>query len=328
MRHDRAEIDEAAAIIRAGGLVAMPTETVYGLAADATNDRSVAKIYEAKGRPSFNPLIVHVSDVAMARRYATFSPFAESLASAFWPGPLTLVLPRRRESDLSYLVTAGLDTVALRAPAHPRARALLAVVDRPLAAPSANVSGTISPTTATHVRDSLGDKVDFILDGGPCSVGVESSIIKVENGRVILLRPGGIPRETIEQVAGAPLTAPISSAVEAPGMLASHYAPRAPLRLNVELPNENEAYLAFGPRPNHPHTLNLSPCGDLVEAAANLFAHLRTADRVANSLRLAGIAVAPIPVKGLGDAINDRLLRAAAPRGEDDAAGVPRGSRK
>jgi L-threonylcarbamoyladenylate synthase len=259
-------------------------------------------------------LIVHVSDVAMARRYATFSPLAESLASAFWPGPLTLVLPRRKESDLSHLVTAGLDTVALRAPAHPRARALLAAVDLPLAAPSANVSGTISPTTAAHVRDSLGDKVDFVLDGGPCAVGVESSIVKVENGRAVLLRPGGISRETIEEVAGVRLATPSSDAVEAPGMLARHYAPRAPLRLNVEHPHADEAYLAFGSGSDHSHMLNLSPSGDVVEAAANLFAHLRALDALCTAKGLSGIAAAPVPNRGLGEAINDRLARAAAAR--------------
>lgn len=307
------DIERAVALLLAGGLVAMPTETVYGLAADATNDRAVARIYEAKGRPSFNPLIVHVTGSAMARRYARFSPLAERLAMAFWPGPLTLVLPRRDDSALSHLATAGLDTVALRAPAHPVAQALLAAVDRGLAAPSANPSGSISPTTAAHVREGLHDRVDLVLDGGPCAVGVESTILKIEDGRAILLRPGGATRAAIERIAGA-LADPVSGAIEAPGMMQSHYAPRAPLRLDVSAAGEDEAYLAFGPAPAHPCTLNLSVTGDLVEAAANLFAHLRALDALCEDRALSGIASAPVPTVGLGEAINDRLRRAAAAR--------------
>ncbi|MFN3959552.1 MAG: L-threonylcarbamoyladenylate synthase [Parvularculaceae bacterium] len=315
MSSDAAEIAKAAAILRAGGIVAMPTETVYGLAADATNDLAVARVYEAKGRPAFNPLIVHVTDARMAKRYTEFSPFAERLAAAFWPGPLTLVLPLRADAAISSLVTAGLDTIAVRAPAHPVARALIAAADRPLAAPSANPSGTVSPTRASHVRDGLGAKVDLILDGGPCAVGVESTIVKIDDDRATLLRPGGVPREAIKQALGASLASPTTGAVEAPGMLASHYAPRARLRLNAERPRADEAYLAFGAAPaDHPDMLNLSPAGDLVEAAANLFAHLRALDALCAAKGLSGIAAATVPMKGLGEAINDRLSRAAAPR--------------
>ncbi len=306
------ELERAAALISAGRLVAMPTETVYGLAADATNDRAVARIFEAKGRPAFNPLIVHVADIAMARRLATFSSLAERLAAAFWPGPLTLVLPRRAECGLSLLVSAGLDTIALRAPGHNVAQALIAAADRPLAAPSANPSGTISPTTAAHVREGLGARVDMILDAGPCAVGVESTIVKVDGDRAIMLRPGGLAREEIEGVLGKPLEA-APSTIEAPGMLSSHYAPRARLRLNVARPDADEAFLAFGAAcPTHETMLNLSPAGDLVEAAANLFAHLRALDALCAAKKLAGIAAAPVPVSELGEAINDRLSRAAA----------------
>ena len=314
MTPDPALIVEAAAILRAGGLVAMPTETVYGLAADATNDRAVARLYEAKGRPAFNPLIVHIADLAMATRFAALPTLAEQLASAFWPGPLTLVVLRREASGLSHLVTAGLDTVGLRAPAHPVAQALIAAADRPLAAPSANRSGAISPTSAAHVRESLGDKVDMILDGGTSAVGVESTIIKIEGDRATLLRPGGVAREAIERVIGRPLMGPRLGAIEAPGMLASHYAPRARLRINAREPRAGEAFLAFGPSPAYPHTLNLSDAGDGVEAAANLFAHLRALDALCAAKGLSGIAVAPVPTSGLGEAINDRLARAAAPR--------------
>ena len=305
------EIERAAAILRSGGLVAMPTETVYGLAADATNDRAAARIYEAKGRPSFNPLIVHVADLAMARRFAAFSPLAERLAAKFWPGPLTLVAPRRADSGISHLVTAGLDTVGLRAPAHKVAQALLAAVGAPLAAPSANPSGTVSPTTAAHVREGLRDKVDMILDGGPCAIGIESTIVKVEGERATLLRPGGVSREAIERVIGCPLLNPPAGAIEAPGMLASHYAPRARLRINAEAPRADEAFLAFGPARDHPYTLNLSEKGDVLEAAANLFAHLRALDALCAAKGLSGIAAAPVPKTGIGEAINDRLKRAA-----------------
>ncbi len=314
MKPDGAAIARAAEVIRAGGLVAAPTETVYGLAADALNDCAVARIYEAKGRPSFNPLIIHVADLAMAQTFGDFSPLAERLAAAFWPGPLTLVAPRRAHAPLSALATAGLDTVALRAPAHPLMLALIAEAARPLAAPSANRSGAISPTTAEHVRASLGDRVDLILDGGPCAVGLESTIVRVDGGRAILLRPGGLARAEIEASIGASLEA-ASGAIEAPGMLASHYAPRARLRLNAARPDANEAFLAFGAAcPARSNMLNLSPSGDLAEAAANFFAHLHALDAACARSGLAGIACAPVPMTGLGEAINDRLTRAAAPR--------------
>lgn len=310
-----ADIGKAASLIRAGGLVAAPTETVYGLAADATSDRAVARIYEAKGRPSFNPLIVHVADVGMARRYAEFSPLAERLAAAFWPGPLTLVLPRRAEAGISLLASAGLATIALRAPAHPMMRALIEASGRPLAAPSANRSGTISPTTAAHVRDSLGNRVDMILDGGACPVGVESTIVRIDGARAILLRPGGAPREAIERILGAPLEA-ATGAIEAPGMMQSHYAPNARLRLDATDPRPGEAFLGFGAvSAAGPGARNLSAHGDLVEAAANLFAMLRDLDAWCASNDADAIAVAPIPNEGLGEAITDRLARAAAPRG-------------
>jgi L-threonylcarbamoyladenylate synthase len=304
-------IKKAAAILLDGGLVAMPTETVYGLAADATNDFAVARIYEAKGRPAFNPLIVHVTGLAMAGRYASVPRLAERLAIAFWPGPLTLVLPRRSDSGLSHLATAGLETVGLRAPAHSIAQALLAATGRGLAAPSANPSGSVSPTTAAHVREGLGEKVSLILDGGPCTVGIESTILKIEGAHATLLRPGGIAREAIERITG-PLERAASTKIEAPGMMQGHYAPRAALRLNAAAPRANEVFLAFGAAGDHPYTLNLSPAGDVVEAAANLFAYLRALDALCARERLEGIAAAPVPEAGLGEAINDRLRRAAA----------------
>jgi len=316
-------IVRATAHILAGETVAIPTETVYGLAADATNDRAVAKIFEAKGRPSFNPLIVHVRDLEMARRYAEFSPLAEKLAKAFWPGPLTLVLPRRRDCGLSLLVSAGLDTIALRAPNSVIARQLIEMCDRPLAAPSANKSGSISPTTADHVRESLGDRIRMIIDGGGCAVGVESTIIKIDGDRATLLRSGGVPRSAIEAAIGKPLEIAAPGKVEAPGMLESHYAPAARLRLDVTAARANEAYIGFGAFNGEgaAERFNLSARGDLVEAAARLFAHLRAADRAVSSLGLSGIAVAPIPNEGLGEAINDRLRRAAAPKSGDNVAG-------
>jgi L-threonylcarbamoyladenylate synthase len=304
-----AAIAEAAAAIRAGRLVGMPTETVYGLAADATNGAAVAAIFEAKGRPRFNPLIVHVPDVPAARAIATLSPMAETLAAAFWPGPLTLVLPMRPVSPIADLVTAGLTSVAIRLPAHPTARALLAAAGRPLAAPSANRSGHVSPTTAAHVATDLGDSVAIILDAGPTAIGLESTIVGLV-AEPTLLRAGGVPRGEIEAVLRQPLGLPAVGSIEAPGMLASHYAPRANLRLNATALEPGEAQLAFGtPLPGVAPTVNLSPKGDLREAAANLFAALRTLDDKATT-----IAVAPIPDEGLGEAINDRLRRAAAPR--------------
>ncbi len=310
-------IDKAASIILNGGLVAMPTETVYGLAADATNDRAVARVFEAKGRPQFNPLIMHVANIEMAERYVHFPSLAEKLAKAFWPGALTLVLPRRAECAASLLVSAGLNTIAVRMPNHKIAQDLIKVVDRPLAAPSANRSGSISPTQAKHVRDSLSDKVDMILDGGASSIGVESTIVKIDGENATILRPGGIARDDIESILGKPLIAAPSSESqpEAPGMLPSHYAPRARLRLNVAAPKPDEAYLEFGPtKLSTPYTLNLSKSGDLREAAANLFAHLHALDDICSPHNLTGIAASPIPMDGLGEAINDRLTRAAAPR--------------
>ena len=301
-----ADLDEAARVILAGGLVAIPTETVYGLAADATNGLAVAKIFTAKGRPSFNPLICHVASLAMAETLAEFSPLARRLAQTFWPGPLTLVLPRTKTCPVSELATAGLDTIALRSPKHVAALGLIERVGRPLAAPSANPSETISPTTAAHVAHNLGSRIDLILDGGACSAGLESTIIALTETGAVMLRPGVLPRSNIEPLTG-PLTAPEpASNVLAPGMMRRHYAPRAKLRLNVLEPLPGEAYLAFGPPPkSHSPSLNLSIRGDLEEAAANLFAMLRALDE-----QHAMIAVAPIPDRGIGEAINDRLNRA------------------
>lgn len=299
----------AADILRAGGLVAFPTETVYGLGGDARSDHAVARIFDAKGRPRFNPLIVHVPDLATARRYAQFDARAEAIAAAFWPGPLTLVLPLREDAGLSPLVTAGLDTVAIRVPAHGAARALLAAFDGPLAAPSANPSGKVSPTRADHVAAGLTGRIDAIVNGGACAVGLESTILGLV-GEPRLLRPGGIPTEALEAALGHPLaTGGSAEKPSAPGQLASHYAPTAALRLNVTEPKQGETWVGFGPC--NGAALSLSPAGDLVEAAANLFHILREADRIAGP---AGIAFAPVPNTGLGRAINDRLTRAAAPR--------------
>jgi len=307
---DPAAISAAASILRAGRLVAFPTETVYGLGADATNGRAVAAIFVAKGRPHFNPLIVHVRDSAQAAEFATFCPLAEKLAQAFWPGALTLVLPRREDCRLSLLISAGLDTVALRAPSHPVAQRLIAEAGVPLAAPSANPSGRVSATLAAHVDESFHGKLELILDGGPTPLGVESTVIGFEDDRPVLLRPGAVPREAVEEITG-PLAAPSHGPAGSPGRLVSHYAPRAKLRLNALDTEPDEALLAFGPNALGAHrTLNLSPGGDLNEAAANLFAMLRTLDAESDA-----IAVMPIPPGGLGEAINDRLMRAAAPRG-------------
>ena len=297
-----AAVSTAARILRAGGLVAFPTETVYGLGADATNGQAVAAIFAAKGRPRFNPLIVHVADLSEAEKHGEFPPLARRLADAFWPGALTLVLPRRPGSSLSLLVSAGLDTVALRAPSHAIARALLTQAAKPIAAPSANVSGAVSATLAAHVAEGLADRVDFILDGGATPLGLESTVIGFDGDRAVLLRPGAVAREDIEAVTG-PLSAP-DDVIRSPGQLASHYAPRAHLRLNATHVEGNEKLLGFGAVANA--TLNLSPRGDLKEAAANLFAMLRDLDRQAKA-----IAVSPIPDSGLGEAINDRLRRAA-----------------
>jgi L-threonylcarbamoyladenylate synthase len=313
---DTTAIEEAGRLLRAGALVAFPTETVYGLGADATNGQAVAAIFDAKGRPRFNPLIVHVPDLASAERLAVFSPAARVLANAFWPGPLTLVLKRRPDSGLSDLVSAGLDSVAVRIPAHPVARALLLASERPLAAPSANRSGRVSPTAAEHVREDLADRPAMILDGGSTEHGLESTVVDAtDNEAVTLLRPGAVPREAIEAVVGAALAAgPDSDDIHptSPGQLASHYAPHAAMRLNARDVRPGEALLAFGepvPETDGP-AINLSACGDLIEAAAGLFAALRALDATG----AATIAVMTIPDHGLGEAINDRLLRAAAPR--------------
>ena len=306
---DPSSITEAARILRGGGLVAMPTETVYGLAADAGNGEAVACLYAAKGRPRFNPLIAHVASIEMARLCAEFTETSENAVNAFWPGPLTLVLPKRSDAPVCDLASAGLDTIALRRPNHPAAQTLLDTFGGPLVAPSANPSGSVSPTTAAHVSEGLGDKIDLILDGGPCPVGLESTVVSFVDGTATLLRPGGLARKTIEAVTGKLRLAIPDGPLASPGMLASHYAPRAVLRLNAQFARPGEAFLGFGNVPRA--TLNLSRKGDLMEAAANLFAHLRTLDRTG----AACIAVSPIPVEGLGEAINDRLERAAAPRG-------------
>lgn len=313
----------AAGLLRAGGLVAFPTETVYGLGADAANGEAVARLYAAKGRPSFNPLIAHVTDLEAARALAVFNKAGDALARAFWPGPLTLVLPKREGCPVSDLATAGLDSIALRVPDHPVAHDILAAFGGPVVAPSANRSGHVSPTTAVHVQADLNGRIDLIVDGGPTHVGVESTIVACLD-EPVLLRPGGIARAAIEAVLGRPLAMPNESMPAvgdaddvplAPGMLASHYAPKAVLRLEALAVLDGEALLAFGPQlpagaDNARKILNLSPRGDLVEAAARLFSHLRALDASGADM----IAVMPVPHDGLGEAINDRLLRAAAPR--------------
>lgn len=304
-------ITDAASALVEGRLVAFPTETVYGLGADATNARAVAAIFEAKGRPRFNPLISHVADVEDAARFAVLGPQARALADAFWPGALTLVLKKRPDCAIAELVSAGLDTVALRVPSHPVARALIRAAGRPIAAPSANRSGHVSPTTAAHVQADLGEKVTIILDDGPCMIGVESTVVDVSSSEPALLRAGGVTREALEAVVGATLAVQIVGAERpsSPGQLASHYAPRAAVRLEATAPRPGEAFLAFGPAaPEHNGPIiNLSPRGDLIEAAANLFAALRHLDASGATT----IAVAPVPDTGLGEAINDRLRRAA-----------------
>jgi L-threonylcarbamoyladenylate synthase len=303
------DIAAAAALLREGKLCAFPTETVYGLGADATNADAVLSIYETKGRPRFNPLIVHVADLAMAKTLAEFPPLAERLAQ-FWPGPLTLVLPAKPGNGLADVATAGLDSVAIRVPNHPLALALIRAASRPLAAPSANPSGRLSPTTAEQVVAGFGGRVP-VVDGGPCRSGVESTIIRVEGDRLIQLRAGALARSDIEAAIGQSVElAPKDSAIAAPGMLLSHYAPRAAVRLNT-VPQVGEAYLAFGPEAGFAGSVrNLSPAGDLHEAARNLFSMLHELD----ASGVAVIAVAPVPMEGLGEAINDRLERAAAPR--------------
>jgi L-threonylcarbamoyladenylate synthase len=298
-----ADIAKAVAALKAGGLVILPTETVYGLAADAGDARAVAALYEAKGRPAFNPLIAHVADTAMARRIARFDERAEQLAAAFWPGPLTLVLPIVDEAAVCDLARAGLDTVAVRAPAHPLAHALLAAFGGPLVAPSANRSGRPSPTTFADAMEETGAAAAVALDGGPCEIGLESTVVALLD-EARLLRPGSVTRTEIEALIG-PLSDAEADARRSPGRLARHYAPNLPLRLNVTEPRAGEVWLGFGLDGAEP--FNLSREGDLAEAAANLFAYLRAADRSSAS----GIAVAPIPDEGLGEAINDRLRRAA-----------------
>ena len=308
------DISKAADLIRAGTLVAVPTETVYGLAADATNSEAVSEIFAVKSRPLFNPLICHVADIRAAQDIGLFNSDSLKLAEAFWPGPLTLVLPLRAESGLSDLVTAGLDTVAIRVPAHPIAQALLRDVGRPLAAPSANRSGRVSPTTAAHVRADLGEDVALVLDGDAAAVGIESTIVDCSGRSATLLRHGAVTREMLErELAHSVMVGEEApQKVRAPGQLKSHYAPRALVRLNARRAEQGEALLAFGsdvPAHDGP-LLNLSASGDLAEAARNLFSSLRALDRE----DIHTIAVMPVPNEGLGKAINDRLARAAAPR--------------
>jgi L-threonylcarbamoyladenylate synthase len=308
----------AADVLRRGGLVGLPTETVYGLAADATNGVAVAAIFEAKSRPSFNPLISHVADAAEARLYGVFDETAGRLAAAFWPGPLTLVVPHRAGSPVSDLARAGLDTIALRVPSHPVAQSILKATGRPLAAPSANQSGRISPTSADDVAVELSGRLDVIINGGSSDVGVESTVVACLPDGITLLRPGGVPRAEIARAAGRQLADVDASEgpLRSPGLLLSHYAPLAPLHVNVTRPPENHAVLTFGSRKFmnayvNKHIIDLSPDGDLREAAARLFSALRALD----ATRPHAISVTPIPGEGLGEAINDRLARAAAPRG-------------
>jgi L-threonylcarbamoyladenylate synthase len=319
-RADASAVGDAVRCLKSGGLVAFPTETVYGLGADATDGKAIARLYEAKGRPAFNPLIAHVADVAAARTLARFDADAERLAAAFWPGPLTLVLPKTLSCPVAELATAGLDSIAVRVPKHEVAQKILAAFKRPIVAPSANRSGHVSPTTAAHVLADLRGRIDLIVDGGATPVGVESTNVACL-GAPALLRPGGLAREAIERVLKRPLAEPPpgiaaeDDAPLAPGMLASHYAPRTPLRLDAGRVEREEVLLAFGPMlaegaDSAALALNLSPRGDLIEAAANLFSHLRALDAAGAK----AIAVMPIPQDGLGEAINDRLARAAAPR--------------
>ncbi|RBW43376.1 threonylcarbamoyl-AMP synthase [Loktanella sp. D2R18] len=304
---DTAGLTTAAEILRAGGLVAFGTETVYGLGADARNDTAVARIYAAKGRPSFNPLIVHLPDLATAEQYCVFNDDARALAAAFWPGAMTLVLPLRQGAGISKLVTAGLDTLAVRLPDHKVARDFLEKFDGPVAAPSANPSGRVSPTNADHVIAGLGGKIDAIIDGGPCGVGVESTIVSCV-GTPAILRAGGIPTEAISACLGHPIAMPDDpDTPQSPGQLASHYAPKGQVRLDAQQIDPDETLLGFGAVDA---ALNLSPSGDLTEAAAHLFDYLHQLDAM-GAMR---IAVSPVPDRGLGRAINDRLKRAAAPR--------------
>ncbi|MGH6824281.1 L-threonylcarbamoyladenylate synthase [Methyloceanibacter sp.] len=315
-------IDRAAEALAKGEIVAFPTETVYGLGANALDAAAVAKVFAAKDRPRFNPLIVHVLGEEEAQACAVVNETARRLIKAFWPGPLSLVLPRRSDCGIPDLISAGLDTIALRSPSHPVARALLEAAKLPIAAPSANRSGRVSPTTAAHVEAELGRLPAMILDGGPCTLGLESTVLGVEGDKVTLLRLGALPRQEIEKVLGHRLAAPDAGGhVTSPGQLAVHYAPATPLRLDASKPRHGEAFLAFGP--NAPGfagpTINLSRRGDLTEAAANLFAALRTLDATGAET----IAVMPIPDHGLGEAINDRLKRARIPATLTAGADLP-----
>lgn len=301
-----AGVDRAAQALASGALAILPTETVYGLAADAADPRAVAALFQAKGRPRFNPLIAHVADLAMGRRVGVFDARATALAEAFWPGPLTLVLPVADEGAVCDLARAGLDSVAIRVPGHPLARAVIAALGRPVVAPSANRSGRPSPTTFADALEETGVFALAAPDGGPCAVGLESTVVALLD-EPRLLRPGAVTRAQIEAVIG-PLAEAEDDARRSPGRMARHYAPQAPVRLNAAAPEADEAYLAFGPgAPEGPRVFNLSPAGELAEAAANLFSYLRAADRTAPR----AIAVAPIPTEGLGEAIDDRLRRAA-----------------
>lgn len=309
-------VDEAVSLLAEGMLVALPTETVYGLAADAANGEAVAGIFTVKGRPHFNPLIAHVANRDMAEKYVNIDPISARLIEAFWPGPLTLVLPLKKDASIHPLVTAGLPTLAIRNPKGAFAD-IVTLLGRAVVAPSANRSGRLSPTTAKTVADDLGERISLIVDGGPCAVGVESTIVKIDADKVFLLRPGGLAAEEIENILGRKLIRlDQRAAIEAPGMMQSHYAPQAQVRINAHYVEEHEVLLAFGPkRIAHAEkasaVLNLSPSGNMQEAAANLFAFLKQLDRE----NIKAIAVEPIPLYGLGEAINDRLQRAAAPRG-------------
>ena len=303
------KIKEASDLLRAGELVAFPTETVYGLGADATNDSAVAKIFEIKGRPQFNPLISHLPSAHHAFEFGVFSTIAKELASTFWPGPITFVVPRSNNCPISWLASAGLETVAIRVPDHPVARELLELANVPVAAPSANLSGKISPTRPEHVREEFGSNIASILEGGDCRVGLESTVLDLSGSTPILLRPGRVTQRQLEMKVGKIKMATRTDTISSPGMLASHYAPEAEVRIEATTSIEGEAFLGFGETSFEPYP-NLSPRGDLVEAASNLFHLMRELDKKNPKC----IAVAPIPKKGLGIAINDRLKRAAAPR--------------
>lgn len=319
LRANQHNLKEAGKAIRRGELVAFPTETVYGLGADATNDEAVSAIYKAKGRPSNNPLIVHITSLEQAYQYGVFDERAKKLATKFWPGPLSLIVPRSVNCALSQIVSAGGETVALRMPAHPISRQLLEAANVPVAAPSANKSGGISPTLAAHVKQSLGDDIFMLIDGGACLVGLESSVVAVLPGESVkILRPGSINAAALKAVLNEKIeqSQQAKSADEmliSPGLLSSHYAPKTSLRMNAKTPKQTEAYLAFGAYHGNAYHLNLSQNGDLDEAAQNLFAMLHTLDNHCTKNNLT-IAVAPIPNENIGMAMNDRLTRAAAPK--------------